>query len=248
MHWLDALSPPLDAHIGRLTHTIKALLTTPSADEDAAETVEANKAQRRVAAMPIPPPAAAQRTNWLMWTAIFVGLTGVILIAILWIIMSARNQHEVVANPPAFDIPGLSGIAGAVEHAAHPPAVPHPPAAPGAMQKWSGVNNRNGALFPDAFEMELKIAKDGTISGTSTEVQITTGGIPVRAAVVKGRVTGSDVTFTKSFSDDDIIEYKGTINAERSEMSGTWRHGNDKGTFTANLGSGEGSGDLPDLP
>ncbi len=257
LHWLDALSLPIDAHIGRLTHTIKALLTTPSADVDAAETIEANKAPRR-ATMPPIPPAPAHRTNWLMWSAIIVSLLGVIAIGMLWVIMSARKTAPVVINPPA--LPSTVADSGddadedettSPRASAPRPAVPRPPAAPGAAQKWSGIAQRPGALLPDAFDMELKFAADGTITGMSTEVQITTTGIPVRAATVKGRVNGNNVTLTKSFGDEnDVIEYKGVINDAHTEMSGTWRHGNDNGTFTASIGAGPDVKipGLPDLP
>lgn len=245
LHWLDALSPPMDSHIGRLTHTIKALLTAPATDPEAAEAVAANKAARRATALPPIPPVPAHRTNWLMWTAIIVGMSGVILIAALWIIMSARKAHPDVATLP----PPGGGTSVPAIAIPNVPAVPRPPAARVGYEKWSGVDYRAGDMIPAASDMQLKFNDDGTITGSSTEVRVSLGSAPVRQAVISGKVDGTTITLTKSFGDaSGAIVYTGVIDADHTSMSGTWQRGAEKGTFSANLAGGRDRDEDDDEP
>ncbi len=233
LHWLDALSPPMDAHIARLSHTIKALLTVPSADPDAAETVAANTAPRRAHAYQAPAPVAPRYKNLPMWIVAGLGILAVTAIAIVW----SGRKHE---TPPA--------APAAPTTSAHIANVPHPSAVPGGAEKWTGVNYRAGQTIPDSFEMNLTIAEDGTINGSSTEVSIAGGMAPVRNAIVNGKLSGTNVTFTKNFGGSaDAVEYRGVIDPEHKTMSGTWRHGNEQGTFTASTGHDQedDEGDTP---
>jgi len=90
-HWLDAITPPLEAHLDKLVQTLQRLLNTPARPP-------------AVVATPPPPPVAPvrsrARSRWILAAAfgVMVIFLGAIVLTTLLLV---RRHHQVVQeNPP----------------------------------------------------------------------------------------------------------------------------------------------------
>ena len=72
LHWLDALTPPLEEHLSRLAHTVQVLLA-----------VEGEP--RPVAPTPKAPPKAVPRRTWPIWASIILLSLGLLIVLSTWI-------------------------------------------------------------------------------------------------------------------------------------------------------------------
>jgi len=123
VHWLDALTPPLENHLRRLTDTAKALLHVPTAAPDIAE---------KLSAPVIAPPSPARRPApaWLP-----AGAAALLVLAALaagwWFYSAKAPAPEAARAPPAPSaaIALQSETAPAKSSAAQAPAAPAPSAA-----------------------------------------------------------------------------------------------------------------------
>jgi TIR domain-containing protein len=82
VHWLDALTPPVEAHIRRLSETIRAILGA--------------KSERDRDAPPLPPPAPPARARWLV-PALVVAAAVIAIAGYAW---KGRERVTPSATPP----------------------------------------------------------------------------------------------------------------------------------------------------
>lgn len=76
-HWLDALTPPLEAHLERLLQTVRTVLGQAAPVPAASESVE--PPPRLLPPLPAPPAAASEPQPWeVLATAAIVGLLGML--------------------------------------------------------------------------------------------------------------------------------------------------------------------------
>jgi hypothetical protein len=94
---------------------------------------------------------------------------------------------------------------------------------------WDGIYNYPRTLPPTAFTATLR-DHGGAISGEISEP----GREGTLFALIDGRRAGSSVTFVKFYDDHHArpIRYAGTLNADATEITGTWNIPGDwSGTF-----------------
>lgn len=100
---------------------------------------------------------------------------------------------------------------------------------------WEGAFQYTSSADAGDFPFKAKfIQKDGAISGLIMEDNVAHGGMV--KAEIEGTLSGQSLRFTKSYlhaSDQykNAVEYEGTVNADGSEISGTWKLPHDGGTF-----------------
>ena len=109
-HWLDAVTPPLENHLGQLTSSLKALLSLPRAGEG--ETAPAPVAPTRPSPPPSPPqnvlpnplappsPAAKPSSNARQWIAIAIAaLVGVGCLVVVAAVLIVSSKTPSVPAP-----------------------------------------------------------------------------------------------------------------------------------------------------
>ena len=90
---------------------------------------------------------------------------------------------------------------------------------------WNGQFDYPAALKPVHFVATL-IDMAGRLSGTTHETGADGRGVASRLATIDGACSGANVRFLKVYSPaseeyQDVI-YDGALNADRTEISGTW--------------------------
>ena len=125
VHWLDALTPPLENHLRRLTDTVKALLQVPTAGPGIAE---------KLSAPVIAPPSPAHRPPVPAWLP--AGAAALLVLAALaagwWFYSAKAPAPEAARAPPAPSaaIAVQSATAPAKSSAAQAPAAAGSPTTP----------------------------------------------------------------------------------------------------------------------
>ncbi|HYB55721.1 MAG TPA: TIR domain-containing protein [Alphaproteobacteria bacterium] len=122
VHWLDALTPPLENHLRRLTDTAKALLHVPTAAPDIAE---------KLSAPVIAPPSPARRPAPAWLPAGAAALLVLAALAVGWWFYSAKAPAPEAARAPPAPSAAIalqSETAPAKSSAAQAPAAPAPSA------------------------------------------------------------------------------------------------------------------------
>lgn len=102
---------------------------------------------------------------------------------------------------------------------------------------WDGIFNYPRALPPTAFTATLR-DHGGVLTGETSEP----GREGTLFALIEGRREGSGVTFVKVYDDHHAkpIHYAGTLNADATEITGTWHIPGDwSGTFMMMRRGGE---------
>jgi tetratricopeptide (TPR) repeat protein len=122
-HWLDALSPPIEAHLKKLVPTVRALL----------ERREADPAKRQERRREIPPPEPIRRGMPI--SVIVSGAVAMIAVVVaLWALLGRgeKDKLSTTAQPPAQAAEVIQGTApspAAIAPAINPAPVPDAPSA-----------------------------------------------------------------------------------------------------------------------
>jgi hypothetical protein len=111
-HWLDAVTPPLENHLGQLTNSVKALLSLPRTEEDGQQTTPAHPRIAPISPAPVaqpspplPPIAPAIQTSsstsaW-KWVALGVGALAALGCVGLVIVFALLRPGTTATTTPA---------------------------------------------------------------------------------------------------------------------------------------------------
>jgi hypothetical protein len=138
----------------------------------------------------------------------------------------------------------LLGALFAIGCLALAPAVDTARAAPG--DAVGGDSEWNGRYFypdnrpPVPFSLRLRVAPNGAVSGSTEEpATFGNGTSPKLYAGIVGVLQGSSLQFTKTYDGTGgvrhSVEYSGSVSADATSMSGTWRVRDFSGRFEAVL-------------
>jgi hypothetical protein len=114
-------------------------------------------------------------------------------------------------------------------------------AEPGLVSgRWEGAYSYpDNSQPPVPFVLEVQVRGDSFTGRTSEPATFGEGSSPKLYARVQGRTSGTDVSFTKTYDGTNgvshSVDYRGTISADGSRMTGTWHIGNFSGSFQASV-------------
>jgi hypothetical protein len=139
VHWLDAITPPLDQHLESLARTIQTLL--PDSPRVVAPHAPVPQPQATAGVPAAPPSAAAKRPVWI-FSAVAIGL--VALIGAGWFFWSRSSDSAGNAPPNGFVNSTLPAVRPAT-----PRTTPASSAADPMIGCWHWFNNVEVAIRPD---------------------------------------------------------------------------------------------------
>jgi photosystem II stability/assembly factor-like uncharacterized protein len=144
-HWLDAMTPPLEAHIHTLASSVRSMLAAPSLvsrlegyEKSEAQTPQPQTSIPQGTVQALPGSAAEQagkhagrpgrRAGWIAAAAVGVGLIGLLCVAILVFLMiknlngnSAQALTTITPQEPAFPGQNTPGLDAAITKPSIPP-------------------------------------------------------------------------------------------------------------------------------
>jgi hypothetical protein len=119
VHWLDALTPPLETHLRRLVETVKALLQIDPAPP--------RLAAPGVAAGAVPSRIATRRRTAVAGTFVVLGIVAAAA-GIWWFVSAKAPPPQAAAPPAAVTAPPQTATPPAAQAALPQPTPPQPPA------------------------------------------------------------------------------------------------------------------------
>lgn len=111
-------------------------------------------------------------------------------------------------------------------------------ATPNIAEKWHGFYfYANKKSVP--FDMQIQVANGIVVGQTSEKIVSSNGSVNEKHAKISGNVQGKIISFIKTYDGNGgwshSVEYRGDISADGTEMTGTWRLGIGRGSFTASV-------------
>lgn len=184
VHWLDAMTPPIDAHMKRLAALLVAML---SGDSRATATLAGSPRKSTLGLADSPDDGsgktdAADPRRWQRWLALGLGLMAVAVAINVWTFTHKPAPVASAAEPPAPIVPSTQTappIAPALNSEAPPPAdITAPTSAPVVPADAIMFPGAQGEIFlevdpshADDFEAVWKKLVDGLQRSTSADYQ-----------------------------------------------------------------------------
>ncbi|HSV63235.1 MAG TPA: toll/interleukin-1 receptor domain-containing protein [Chthoniobacterales bacterium] len=160
-HWLDAVTPPLENHLGRLKDSMKALLSLPRADGESATspapptaTVPPPPPAQRIVSAPTAPPVSVAKpsTNTGKWIALGIAALFVLAAVVVLAAFIFLRSTKPLAPAPITTAPTIS----AAPSPAQMPPSPVPQLSVAPKSASSVLTTEEAELYVKEFNRDME--------------------------------------------------------------------------------------------
>jgi len=202
VHWLDALTRPLEQHLERLVQNVQTLLSRD------APTIEGKKSSATAApVLPVAPSAA--RPSWLYAA---LGIMAVLLVVFAFLLFARKPSKTVQVAPAPVSSAAPAPVSSTPASASQPPAA--------VASQRSGISSTGSSDTAVASKPVAPVAPAATRRAPQKETK-SGGHDTARASVEPGTPAshpGAPSTAAEDFLDQGLSAYKGKQFSQAAEL------------------------------